>query len=146
MDDCSHILCEECFTQYLQTKVAEGVESVFTICPDQKCNMIVPPKLFKELLPKGSYDKYVGYLCQTFISLSNNVLKYCPGKGCECVVEKRTLNEIHDVTCERCNTWFCFMCDKFAHAPMDCQLLNQWLDRIGRGEEDSALWIKLNTK
>lgn len=29
---------------------------------------------------------------------------------------------------------------------MDCKLLDQWLDRIGRGEEDTENWIKLNTK
>jgi hypothetical protein len=40
----------------------------------------------------------------------------------------------------------CFECSKAAHQPLDCETLKQWLDRMGNSDEDSNLWIKLNTK
>ncbi len=50
IDDCGHFMCVDCYKGYLTQKVGEGVESVLTVCPDDKCNMIVPECLFKQLL------------------------------------------------------------------------------------------------
>ena len=50
MEDCGHTLCRDCFTGYLVSKLKDGAECVFTICPDEKCNMIVPDLLFNALL------------------------------------------------------------------------------------------------
>ena len=51
-----------------------------------------------------------------------------------------------DINCTTCGLNFCFACTKSAHKPMDCDLLQKWLDRISQGDEDTSNWIKLNTK
>ena len=34
MEDCGHTLCRDCFTGYLVSKLSDGAECVFTICPE----------------------------------------------------------------------------------------------------------------
>lgn len=50
LQDCGHGLCTYCYTGYLGSKVTDGIESVLSVCPEQKCNMLVPERLFVELL------------------------------------------------------------------------------------------------
>lgn len=80
------------------------------------------------------------------MNISKNI-KFCPGTGCNKMCQKNTSNDLRDVYCGSCSTYFCFLCQKSAHQPIDCELLQQWLDRISNGsEDDSSVWIKLNTK
>lgn len=58
ISSCGHFLCQDCYTGYLISKVNDGQECVFAICPDQKCNMIVPDKLFRQLIDSIIYKKY----------------------------------------------------------------------------------------
>jgi len=50
-----------------------------------------------------------------------------------------------DIVCKCGNDW-CFKCLKKAHRPIDCELLVKWCDRINLGQDDTEIWIKLNTK
>ena len=46
-----------------------------------------------------------------------------------------------------CGTSFCFGCDKQAHKPLDCKVLETWDKKVADGAGDSGDgWIKLNTK
>ena len=47
MPDCMHYLCKDCFEGYAESKVTDGVEAVLSVCPEQKCKMIVPERIFK---------------------------------------------------------------------------------------------------
>ena len=46
LQDCGHGLCQYCYTGYLDSKVGDGKGVEQTVCPEQKCNMIVPERLF----------------------------------------------------------------------------------------------------
>ena len=52
LEVCGHSLCQECYKFHLKAKLSMGPEVVFAICPDVKCNMIVPPRIFERLLSK----------------------------------------------------------------------------------------------
>ena len=145
LEDCGHMLCRDCYTGYLVSKVGDGADCVFAICPDSKCNFIVPDSLFIQLLPGELLQKYKYFKCQSFVNITKNS-KYCPGTNCHKLCYKLTKNTLKDVYCDECKTFFCFICQKSAHQPIDCELLQQWLDRINIGEDDSSTWIKLNTK
>ena len=49
MEDCGHMLCTDCFPEYARSKVM-GVDGVYAACPDKDCNLIVTPKVFKNIL------------------------------------------------------------------------------------------------
>ena len=121
-----------------------SAEVITAKCPDYKCYNIIPGWLFKKLLDAEDYKKYEHFFNNSFIDL-NKRLKWCPGAGCEKVIESK-LGEIVDVLCE-CGNAFCFGCDKDAHKPLDCKALDEWQKKIQDGAGDTGdAWIKLNTK
>jgi ariadne-1 len=71
--------------------------------------------------------------------------KWCPGKNCSLAYENPSLKQC-DVICKDCETDWCFKCLKRAHRPIGCDELVKWLNRIEQGEDDSDIWLKLNTK
>ena len=144
LPDCGHGLCTYCFGGYLTSKVGDGVESVLTVCPQQKCNMIVPERLFKELCEPQVYERYMNFLHKSFVDLSKQA-KWCPGRDCTMAVEYKAAEPI-DVQCISCDKAFCFGCTKSAHLPIDCDTLTTWQDRISSGEDDSQNWLKIHTK
>ena len=107
MEDCGHRLCTYCFTGYLQAKLGSGPEVVYAICPDQKCNNIVPEKIFRLLLNPIEFAKYEEYVLNSFVDLSKTV-KWCPGKNCGKICET-TYAEAIDIFCD-CGEQYCFEC------------------------------------
>ena len=143
MKECGHSLCTDCFGEYLKEKFKGGPECVYTTCSDHTCGMIVPAELFKKFLSKKDYAKYESYVLKSFVELSAKT-KWCPGKDCDKACESKYEEQI-DVECD-CGTEFCFSCTKEAHMPISCDQLQQWLDRVDKGDQDTSNWIKLNTK
>lgn len=47
LEDCGHGLCSICYSGYLTSKVGDGKGCEQSVCPEQKCNMIVPERLFQ---------------------------------------------------------------------------------------------------
>lgn len=128
LNDCGHGLCTYCYTGYLQSKVGDGVEAVLSVCPDQKCNNIVPERLFRQLVEAEQYERYEDFLLKSFVDLSKQA-KWCPGRDCSMAVEYKKAEAI-DVKCVKCEKAFCFACTKDAHMPIDCDSLTTWQDRI----------------
>lgn len=96
-----------------------------TKCPNQECENIVPDTIFKKLLEEEKFDKYEKF---AFPFVKNNkLMKWCPGKNCEKVLEVKENDEV-ECFCE-CGEAFCFACDKPAHNPISCQTLQAWYDR-----------------
>lgn len=144
LPDCGHGLCTYCYTGYLQSKVGDGVECALSVCPERGCNMIVPERLFQQLLEPQTYARYRQFLIKSFVDLSKTA-KWCPGRDCTMAVEYRAAQQV-DVQCDSCQKSFCFACTRDAHMPIDCDGLTMWMDRINQGEDDSQNWMKINTK
>ncbi len=90
-------MCIDCYKGYLTQKVGEGVESVSTVCPDEKCNMIVPQCLFKYLLNSKLYQKFKDYKRKSYIGSNRDTHKFCPGIDCDKVIIKKSNKKIFDV-------------------------------------------------
>ena len=127
MPDCGHRLCLYCFQGYLQQKVAAGADAVHAVCPDQSCNLVVPPKIFHRLLSTQEYARYQQFLLKCYIELSTNAM-WCPGKGCNKACQSNTGRTV-GVQCE-CETNFCFTCQKAAHRPLPCEMLEKWAKEV----------------
>ena len=108
MEDCGHRLCSECFQAYLESKVAAGPDVVFATCPDQKCKMIVPTRLFKLLLDEAKMDLFNQFLVKAFVDLST-AARWCPGQDCDLAYEKQSGTSV-EINC-RCGARFCIGCD-----------------------------------
>jgi len=106
--------------------------------------MIVPERIFVELLEPVQLTRYREFFAKSFVELSTRA-KWCPGRDCVMAVESLTGDTV-DVKCTTCEKAFCFGCTKDAHMPIDCEGLEIWLDRLNNGNEDTASWMKINTK
>ena len=67
--ECGHGLCQYCFTGYLESKIGDGRESIFTFCPEAGCNMTVPDYLFKALLSEKQYTRYQKFSSDAFVDM-----------------------------------------------------------------------------
>lgn len=99
--------------------------------------------LFRLLLDHDLYTKYKYYFVKSFIDI-NKSTKWCPAPNCKFAVEYPSMKQT-DIVCKCGNDW-CFKCQKKAHRPISCELLQKWFERIQGGEDDTQVWIKLNTK
>ena len=117
MPDCGHAFCDSCFGGYLESKVGEGKQCVWTSCMLTTCGNIVSESTFKKLLSYESLAKYRKYLTDSFIDL-NKYIKWCSGNNCSMVIESKIGTSVSGQC--MCGTAFCFGCDKPAHKPMSC--------------------------
>lgn len=140
--ECNHKFCEDCFRGYLESQVSSGPDSVYSTCPQQKCGLIVPIKMFKQLCTDESFKKYQKYFKKSFIEM-NKRTKWCPAPSCQYAVEYPSMMQT-DIFCP-CGNDFCFKCLKKAHRPIHCELLAKWLDNINHND-CTEIWLKLNTK
>ena len=106
MEHCGHMLCTDCFPAYCQDKIV-GSDGVYALCPDQKCNLIITPAIFKKCLTEEEFGRYEQFLLKSFVDLSYNA-KYCPGNDCKYIVANKTDRDV-DVEC-LCGFQFCFGC------------------------------------
>ena len=142
--DCGHGLCTECFEGYCKAQIASGPDCVLATCPDQECQMILPTIIFQKSVETLELVRYKTYLQDSIVEVSNYT-KWCPGRNCKMICETKFAHPI-DVTCT-CGESFCYGCLKGAHKPCDEAILQMWIDRTDKGsEDDSANWLKLNTK
>ena len=111
--------------------------------------MIIPSRIFKNLVDEEKYARYEDFLVKSFVDLSYNA-KWCPGTDCEMIVANKIGKDI-DVEC-MCRTKFCYGCLETPHAPIGCDLFEKWIQKaLIDGEEfkDGQLanqWIIGNTK
>ena len=51
---CGHLICNECWKDYIAQKVSEGMGCINMKCPMHKCDKVVPIELIDELADKDS--------------------------------------------------------------------------------------------
>jgi ariadne-1 len=120
VEECGHILCKDCFTEYLTEQMNKGVACVSATCPFDGCGFIMPDTLYEELLIPEVYKKFQHLCTLAFVDLSPD-RDWCPGAECDMFVEKSPNKKVLDVDCKNCHHSFCFECDwSSGHAPLTC--------------------------
>src|SRR3546814_16671020 len=108
------------------------------LCPEHKCNQVVPDAVFRELLQPEDYAKYHMYSIRNFIETNRN-MRWCPAPGCNQVV---LAAGVAQVRCS-CGMPFCFRCGEEDHAPATCEQLIAWLEKC-QNEYETAHRIHPN--
>mmetsp|Transcript_1826 Transcript_1826/g.2594 ORF Transcript_1826/g.2594 Transcript_1826/m.2594 type:complete len:270 (-) Transcript_1826:673-1482(-) len=143
---CKHTFCNECWKEYLTTKVESGPEGVNSLCQQAGCNMRVPHSTFLSQLEDspGVKETYWKWLCKNYTDDNKNV-KWCPNPKCDVCCERSDLSvNVVEVEC-KCGTDFCFKCGELAHKPIDCEEAKHWIAKE-TDESENTLWLKANTK
>jgi len=150
IQECGHSLCINCYTEYLETKLQDGPNCIEATCSNMTCKLILPDAIWRRALSFEKFKRYQDFLFKSFVEISKRA-KWCPGKGCNMVVELKdnfdmSNSKMIDVHCHGCNHVFCFECTESGHQPLDCESNKMWRERTGNTDKDCETWIKLNTK
>eukprot|EP00455_Lapot_gusevi_P033531 TRINITY_DN3667_c0_g1_i1.p1 TRINITY_DN3667_c0_g1~~TRINITY_DN3667_c0_g1_i1.p1 ORF type:complete len:508 (+),score=78.56 TRINITY_DN3667_c0_g1_i1:116-1639(+) len=140
--ECRHRFCRQCWANWLRAEMEKGPTAIFSLCPAFKCGDVVPETVFSEFLTPAEFERYNQYALSSFVQGSANI-KWCPGPNCGRAVEYPT-GGANDVTCV-CGYRFCFACERVAHRPVPCDLVEKWLQK-NASESENTNWILANTK
>jgi len=78
---CGHKQCLECWKQYLELKLQQSSDAVWTKCPHPKCKDIVHDRAFKKIVSKPMYKVYTKMMFRSLVE-DNPQIKWCPCPGC----------------------------------------------------------------
>lgn len=82
---CAHAYCLSCYSQYVQTKIAEA--DIKTLkCPAQKCPLFLMEDSVKVLVDSCAFKKYCDWYLRQFID-EIPYYKWCPSPDCQTVIE-----------------------------------------------------------
>jgi ariadne-1 len=140
---CNHNFCADCWNEYLSVKIEDFLTCLSSTCPQAGCNLIVTESFFQHLLTdKKSKERFNKAVLKNFVGYNSDI-KICPGVSCNNSVKCDSYLS-KEIKCE-CGTVFCFKCNKEAHRPCDCNIINKWEIR-SKSDSENDKWIKANTK
>lgn len=107
----------------------------------EKCAVYCQEDFVRKVLASQPdiYSKYEHLMYREMIS-SNPFLCFCPGVDCETIVFSNA-KKPHRVTCNTCNTSFCFVCSQQYHAPASCEVIKKWLRKCA-DDSETANYIR----
>lgn len=143
---CGHRYCSTCWKYYLEIKIMDGPECVFTKCMAPKCSCVVHEDAFKKIVSDQLFKTYSRYLLRSFVD-DNPKVKWCPSPGCTCCVRCERQKRKEAVEC-KCGFRFCFRCCDFDigdHTPADCKSVELWQQKAA-DESENVTWMIANTK
>lgn len=138
---CGHFFCRGCFTQYLVSKVEEGMGCPLTRCPEYRCPEMVTENFFRVLVPPATLATYLRYSLKSFVDICS-AFRWCPGRGCDFVAMGNS--SLRACLC-KCGMLFCFRCGEEAHVPASCEDMVTWVEKC-KNESETANWILANTR
>jgi ariadne-1 len=147
---CGHSFCLECWHDFCENAIKEGMSCVSTTCPEASCTEVVTEEEVRQAVGDDSplLSKYLNFQLRSFVE-SNELTRWCPGAGCDrvaCAMSAAVMeSEGHVAKCDSCATSFCLMCGEEPHAPVSCKNLALWNEKC-RNESETANWIIANTK
>eukprot|EP01133_Synstelium_polycarpum_P006598 gene6598-7662_t len=143
---CDHRYCLACWRLYLEVKVGEGPECIYSTCPAPKCKVRVHEDAFKKLVDQPVFEKYSTFILKSFVD-DNPQVKWCPAPGCVFSVRCDRKERKEAVLC-KCGFQYCFNCNDFEigdHMPCPCSQVDKWLQKAS-DESENVTWMLANTK
>lgn len=142
-NNCGHLFCTACWTQYLNTKIFEDDCGEMLLCAAYECNALLDDTMVLNLITeKRIKDKFEVAILSSFVQC-NPRMRWCPAADCTHVIRVEQ-KSIKPVTCE-CGQQFCFGCGEFNHQPIECALLKRWTSTV-RDDVDTAMWLNQHSK
>lgn len=138
---CKHTFCRTCWRDFFSVVVREGPSCVFSRCMMNDCNEAVTEATVAAMARKEDAVVYDQHVLRQFVHIAKS-MAWCPAPDCPNAFVSR--GYVGDVVCE-CGMKFCFRCGSEAHQPVDCVMLEKWLEKCNN-ESETANWILANTK
>lgn len=142
---CGHSFCLDCWQSYLRESVssAAGTSAILRMhCPQHDCLARVTADTLQELSP-DLLSTWNSAFLNSFTE-RNSKYSHCTGPDCHMIAHTETPPGVKGlpVTCESCDTSFCFHCSELPHQPARCNDHREWQRIFG----SSSFWVRKNSK
>ena len=154
--DMLHIVCNNCWCEYLTSQLNLGAVSINTTCPGMKCkldhnhkfgcacNEKVSQQLFTRYVTSHELlSRYHHWLIDSFVEGQRSI-KWCPKPNCNKAIYSTQTGGTRTVTCQ-CGYSWCFTCGENSHQPAPCDLVHKWLQRE-KSDDATQIWLDARTK
>lgn len=89
---CGHMLCKQCYSEYVDYEVSRGMGLSNLSCPSPGCKYTVDQASLAGLLSPQRWASYVNLVVSQFVQASPT-LQWCPsGKGCQRIIQEGALD------------------------------------------------------
>lgn len=141
---CGHSYCENCWQQFLTSKIIDDGVGDGLKCPDPTCKHFLDDKwILKTLKDPKTKKKYVLLISNKFV-ICHRLLSFCPRPSCTNVVQTELVKST--VKCN-CGHLFCFNCSATIHEPVTCETVEKWQKLlITPTDNGTERWISKNCR
>lgn len=138
-ENCHHLFCAECWTQYLNVKIFEDDSGGMLSCAAYNCNALLDDTMVLKLITESKIrTKFEYAITNTFVQC-DSWLCWCPAIDCHSYAIRVEQKLTCKVTC-KCGYQFCFGCGEFNHEPIDCALLKRWTNTV-KDDFKTVAWL-----
>ncbi|CAF3679555.1 unnamed protein product [Adineta steineri] len=148
--ECNHTFCNDCWKTYITNQILHEGHSQTIVCPYSECDILVDDETILKFLNDNEFAKnmYTKMILNSYVD-NNPRVRWCPGKDCNHIINATSLTSSYNyaqlITCNNCQTIFCFQCTQPWHDPIKCILLIEWNKKL-IGDTLNVLWLKTNTQ
>lgn len=117
---CSHLICNQCFLEYLKTKMNDYNTTTTIPCFHHKCQQTLNEEYITSRISedKITFNKYKTFIYNNEIKHNPNK-KFCPFPNCESYLLKENTNDF--VQCQEGHK-YCFNCVNEWHPNSQCDI------------------------
>lgn len=142
MQECGHRFCNGCWRDMLEMQIKEG-RTFDILCMFKGCHELVPPHIVEKLVSEETRLKYMRFLSKTFVDHSQHI-RWCPAPGCDnAITGAVTEGRIRVASC-LCGKRICWECQREAHPPISCKLVEKFEEAAKNDEKNLGFMIDNN--
>ena len=141
---CGHNFCKLCLKESISSSIENRNQVIRCL---SECNEVVPDQIVLSLLNDDkNYSAFVRMITDCYVQ-TNSSMSWCPTPRCGYVLKLNDPNSTNSVSvrCGACSVTTCFKCQRGCHDPLDCDMLEKWLQK-NEDDSETSKWLKANTK
>ena len=141
--NCGHNFCKLCLKEYICGSIENRNQVIRCL---SECNELVPDEIVLSLLKDDkNYSAFVRMITDCYVQ-TNSSMNWCPTPRCGYVLKLKDPNSTNlSVKCDACSEKTCFKCGKSWHDPLECNMLEKWLQK-NQDDSETSKWLRANTK
>uniref|UniRef100_A0A0N5BD19 RING-type domain-containing protein n=1 Tax=Strongyloides papillosus TaxID=174720 RepID=A0A0N5BD19_STREA len=129
LNDCKHSFCSECIRKTLYKQLR--LEDTPLHCPI--CNIKISINFLLLIFPLPFISSY--FYLQYTKEMKKKGMKTTHCLKCKNIVTFDSIEKYNVINCQKCNVYWCFLCNKPPHFPLTCEQNVEWKFKFNMKDE-----------